>query len=356
REDFLLDLSSYYSDLEFRHRLSPFGANDLTYGLNVRFYTDETEGSEVFHFDPADRSLMFYRGFIHDEISLIEDVLMLTLGSRFEENEQVGFNALPTARLLWSLSDRFSVWGGVSYTTGSPSRVYDDLSLNYFSFQDAESGLPVLIRTTGNDALDSEALVAYETGIWAEPSESLYLSAVAYYFRYDDVINNTMGEASILAHESGLSYLLVPFPYANELEADSVGFEIALDWSFNKTIQIGATYGFLQIDARPNDSGDLDFVEDAPKHNATLRGHFLVGYAVEADVIVRSVHELSRSDIDSYIEGDARLAWFPGGNWELSLIGRNLFDSRHSELRSSVFTMPLSYIGRSAFLEVAYKY
>ncbi|MCC6220487.1 MAG: TonB-dependent receptor [Deltaproteobacteria bacterium] len=357
REDFLLDLSSYYSDLEFRHRLSPFGANDLTYGLNVRFYTDETEGSEVFRFDPADRSLMFYRGFIHDEISLIEDVLMLTLGSRFEENEQVGFNALPTARLLWSLSDRFSVWGGVSYTTGSPARLYDDIRLNVAAFPEPESGLPAIVQVQGNRDFDSEKLLAYEVGAWMEPLEKLYASVTGFYFRYDDYLSaNHPGTPEVIFDEVLGPYLLIPLPYDNEISADSIGAEVALDWELRDWINLSASYSYFLLTAQSVGMANAELVEDNPRNSFSVRSHIDVLPTVELDGILRWVDTARNSAIGRYAEVDLRLAWLFRQNMELELIGRNLLDKRHDELGALVFSTPLSEISRSVFLRLGYTF
>jgi iron complex outermembrane receptor protein len=248
RNDQLLDLSAYYSEIEARHRFQPIDRNELTYGLNFRFYTDSTTGSDTLAFQPESRSLEYYRGFFNNETEIVKDVLKLTLGSRFEQNQQVGFAALPTARILWNVNEKFSLWGSVSRAQGTPSRVYDDLRVNVVGFEEPESGLPAIAQVVGNRDLFSEKLTAYEIGSWSEPVKKLYVSATAFYFDYSSIINNpTPGDPLLSANAAGDPFIVVPFPYENGLSARSFGLELTADWHITDWYSLVSTYSMMYI-------------------------------------------------------------------------------------------------------------
>ena len=362
RKDFTLEYFAYYSDIEFRHRYKLNGRNDLTYGANVRFYFDNTEGSDSFVFDPENRSLEFYRLFFHDEITLIPEELTLTIGSRFEQNAQVGFNVLPTARLLWSVNEKVSVWSSFSYTTGNPTRFYDNATFTPDATVDPTTGLPVLLPLIGNTDVDTEELLAYEIGIWAEPAEDLYVSATAFYFSYDDLISR--GAGMPFPNLTGpVPFIVAPLNIGNELEADSVGFELAMDWSATDSMTFSATYSLINIDVDGENIADIvsiNLIDSAPQHTATIRGHFDLTKSLETDLVLRYVDKVPNTfrvpEVDSYFTVDLQARWFITPNLDLKVIGRNLVEDGHEEFSSVSFNTPLSEVERSVFGELRYTF
>jgi iron complex outermembrane receptor protein len=357
RKDFLLDLNAYYSELEMRHRFHPSESHDLTYGANFRFYTDSTNGSDTLSFDPASDALQYYRAFIHDDITLIPDFMTFTLGSRFEQNEQVGFNVLPNARLLISPNDRLSFWGAVSYTVGNPARVYDDVRLNLTAFPEPQTGLPAIVQALGNDNLKSEKLTAYELGIWAEPVKQVYISLTGFYSRYNDVANNVAKDPiPVLDNPTTGPYLLIPLPYTNELRAESIGAELTVDWKTTDWLTLESSYSHLQFTSGPDSSQDRDIVRNYPKQSASFRAHFTISPTIEFDTIARYVDRLPRFQIPSYWEGDVRFSWHVRQNLELEIFGRNLFHNSHQEFGQYVFDTPASDVQRSVFSRINYTF
>lgn len=356
RNDQLLDLSAFYSEIEARHRLQPLAGNELIYGVNFRAYTDSTTGSETLNFQPDGRSLQYYRAFFANDTDLVKDVLKLTLGSRFEQNQQVGFAFLPTARLLWNVNERVSLWGAVSRAQGTPSRVYDDINLNVAGFQEPESGLPAIAQVVGNRDLLSEKLTAYEIGSWSEPIKKLYVSATAFYFDYSSLINNpTAADPYLSATGAGDPFVVIPFPYENGLTARSFGAEFTADWHVTDWYSLVSSYSMINIKANPSDSADKDFVEDSPRSIASMQHRFSFN-PFEFDAILRYVGERPKSGIDSYFEADARFGWKVRQNLDLDIIGRNLLDSRHDEFGPLVFQTPQSYVERSVFVMARYSF
>ena len=61
-------------------------------------------------------------------------------------------------------------------------------------------------------------------------------------------------------------------------------------------------------------------------------------------------------DIDSYLELDARLAWRPQDNIELSISGRNLLEQRHAEFVGELGDIPATEIERSVYGELRWSF
>ena len=56
-----------------------------------------------------------YSGFVQDEITLIEDKLRLTVGSKLSHNKFTGLEIQPNTRLLWKPYERHSAWISLSH-------------------------------------------------------------------------------------------------------------------------------------------------------------------------------------------------------------------------------------------------
>lgn len=71
---------------------------------------------------------------------------------------------------------------------------------------------------------------------------------------------------------------------------------------------------------------------DSMQYALTARGsRFDLGEELELDLHLRGVDELTVQPVPAYVELDARLAWYPLENFEISLAGRNLLHERHPE-------------------------
>jgi len=116
RDELLFHETRDTVDLEFQHRF-PLGArHDLIWGVDTRVTIDALNkiNSPTLVFEPRRRTDHLVSGFIQDQIALIHDRLMLTLGSKFEHNSFSGFEAQPNARLVYSPNAWNRVWTAVS--------------------------------------------------------------------------------------------------------------------------------------------------------------------------------------------------------------------------------------------------
>jgi len=69
-----------------------------------------TDGGFAVSFPPsAHRHPQLFSAFVQDQITLVEDTLSLTLGSKFEHNDHTGFEVQPTARFLWTPGKHFEI-------------------------------------------------------------------------------------------------------------------------------------------------------------------------------------------------------------------------------------------------------
>ena len=116
-------------DVDFQHRFQTLGQQEIIWGLGFRYIDDDTDAGTVMRLSPENRSDKIYSVFFQDEISLIDEQLILTLGTKVEHNSYTGFEYQPSARLLWKPFDKQSLWGSVSRAVRVPSRMEQDAVL-----------------------------------------------------------------------------------------------------------------------------------------------------------------------------------------------------------------------------------
>lgn len=57
-----------------------------------------------------------------DEITLVEDYLSVTVGTKFEHHEYTGLEVQPSVRTVWTPNERQPIWAAVSRAVKTPSR------------------------------------------------------------------------------------------------------------------------------------------------------------------------------------------------------------------------------------------
>jgi iron complex outermembrane receptor protein len=80
-------------------------------------------------------------------------------------------------------------------------------------------------------------------------------------------------------------------------------------------------------------------------------------HSLEFDLWLRYVDSLPAQGIPSYLTFDARLGWRPFEGLELSVVGQNLWDPQHPEMKPEVFVpMPALEVERGVYGKVTWKF
>jgi len=339
-------------DLDFQHRFRFGNRQDIVWGVGYRFSQDNIRNSFSFTFDPETRSMPLYSGFVHDEITLIEDRLRLTVGSKFSHNIYTGLEVQPTARLLWKPRERHSVWTSWSRAVRTPSRGENDARLNS-KFVPSRNTLAAIFSDHG---YESEVVYSYELGYRFSPSENLSVDTALYYNNYDKYRTIELGTPFL---ES--THYVSPSTADNEAGLESFGAEVSVDLRPVDWWHLKASYSYQQILMHLNKSSSdtiSETVEGTTPHNQFfLRSSFDLPWNTELDLSPRYADNLPALEVDSYVELDARLAWKPLKNLEISLIGQNLLDNNHSEyVQDSIISTGSIEIERSVFAKIEWKF
>ncbi len=363
------DFSVNTFDVDFQHRF-PFGDRQkviwgAAYRLNEGLFKGTATGFDR-GFSTQPDSLFVQRNlfsaFLQDEIKIVADRLLLTLGSKIEHNEYTGFEYQPTARLLWTPTSRQSVWAAVSRAVRTPSFSENEINISPLPIPRA-GGRALFPRIIRDRDLDSEEVLAYELGWRAQASDTFSFDAALFFNRYDRLSVTAPGTPTLDAKSGAL---LLPLNRTNGADADTYGVELAATWNAAKWWRLYGQYTFLKMDIHadqklpPASRSGAEVAAGegkSPQNQFYIRSSFDLPGHLELDVIGRCADNLAgfTPAIKSYATMDARLAWKPRPNLELAIVGENLLDDHHPESGTSALVRsPLVEVERSVYGKVTF--
>jgi len=342
-------------DLDFQHRFNLLDRNDIVWGANYRFGHDKLLGRKIqngttpFNLNPVSVDDQVFSGFIQDELTLIDNKLWLTIGSKFEHNDYSGFEGQPSARVMWAPHTQHRLWAGVSRAVRTPSRAEQGLTAFTGVIPPNQTlPFPVEIITKGSPNFMSEEVISYEAGYRTSFSKSVSLDVTGF---YNDYRNLRQGAQEAL-DLSGLPFgqpVVAPLSFTNGLKAKTYGIEIASVWQMLEWWRWDLSYSWLHMKLEASDS----ITPVSPQQRVSLRGALSPWDDIDMDFWFRYVDtnfpviERGRvsdssgaSSIKPYVTLDLRVAWRPHKNIELSLVGQNLLAQTHLEYLNENQTLP----------------
>lgn len=334
-----------------RHRLG--ARNEITWGLGVRSsLAHEIEVVSGLSFSPPFRNDMLYSGYLQDDITLIEKFLTLELGSKLLKTNYTGFEAQPSARVLWTPTANQSVWTAFTHAVRTPSDSEEDFYL-LGNTGLTVNGLTFLARFNANNDFRPEQMNGYELGYRRLLGTKFYIDLAGFYNRYHDLFDEEFAGPIFLEDSPEPPHYLLPARFGNGLMGYTKGVEVAPQWSPAKFWRLTGSYSFLHMNiGRAPGSGDVgSFPEingSSPQHQVTLQSDFDLSKTVQLDLGYRYVSGLPYFNISGYSTGNARLAWRFTPRMEISMVGENLLQPYHFEYGGEPGS-PLVGIKRSAY-------
>jgi iron complex outermembrane recepter protein len=256
--------------------------------------------------------------FAQDTVTLVDDRLFFTVGSKFDNNNVTNFEYQPTAKLAYTPDEKTSLWGAITRAVRTPS----------------------LKERTNSSGLQSEDMMAYEVGYRRQATDKYFWELAAFFNRYNNLIAET----------------LIPIGGGvNVGKADTYGFEYNATYQASPTWRLTGSYTFL-----------IEYLEmpapytyslpagNNPRNMFYLQSGWDMGHDVTLDVMFRYVDSLAVG-VDKYFVGDVRLAWRPTRRLELSVVGQNLFDGPHYEA-VSVQGISATQVEPSVYGMVSWRY
>jgi iron complex outermembrane receptor protein len=321
------------ADVQVRHSLPlhllPI-KQEVTYGIEYREVSSELAPARSIVWSQPGRDDQTFSAFVQTDLHLIDNVLTLTMGSKLDHNDYTGFEIQPSARLLWKIDSKNSVWCSASRAVREPDIADFD----------------VAGAISGNPNLKSEVLKAYELGYRVQPMEELSFDISCFYNDYDNLIEEFIPPGSFV-------------PVGSQFQkAQTYGVEPSFIAQIEPWWKLTGSYSLLETHT-DNSGVPFGFTYLTPPEEApgptdqfSLRSSFDLPDHVSIDVGGRFVDKIAGAN--GYFAADVRVAWKPTPNWELSVVGQNLLDANHVEAPGNLGNE--AYVGPEVYGKVVFKF
>ena len=338
-------------DIDFQHHLSLGSRNDLVWGLGTRAIDSNYGQGYAFQILPHHRLDGLYSAFVQDELKLTTS-LSLTVGSKFEHNAFTGFEFQPSAQLVWTPSNRQTVWASVSRALREPSALDA-------GFIDETAAFPVgrtfgVVAIVGNPNIASEELRDLEAGYRIMPVKQVSFDVTGFESNYRN-LESSIAEAPYFDAQNGTPYLVLPNMVVNTGRLRSYGAEFFANWQAADHWRISPGYSYLHLDQVGN-AGLNPEPGTSPNHQFQVRSQADLPHHLEWDNTVGYVSKLSVGTVPAYVRFDTRLGWRTGESVEWSVVGQNLLTPRHAEFSNTVYPADFTLVERSFFGKVTFRF
>ncbi len=346
-------VDTYDSDLQYRFALG--NRQDVMWGLGYRYEPEFIGVTPDITFMPATRRDQLVNTFLQDEITLVEDRLKLTLGTKVEHNDYTGFELEPGGRVAWTPDERQTVWASVSRALRTPAPIDTNIRFDNTVTSAGPNGPLVVARVLGNPDLDSEELIAYEIGYRVKPLANLSLDLTAYYNDYHGLATYAVSSAAVELVPPP-PHLAVGYTPSNAQAGGAYGTEIAVQWRVLDSWKLIAAYTWLEIELKPPGIAPTSVTEgDNPKNQFQVRSYLNLPHDLEFNAAMYYVDHLPDKNIEAHMRVDLGLTWHVTPAVELSVWGQNLIQPSHAEFTS--YTTPvLTEIPRSVFGKLVWRF
>jgi len=337
-------------DIDFIDRFELGGSNLLSVGAGLRwipFNVIPTVAGEGLV--PPTGLDHIYTGFLQDEIRLGQTV-NLTLGAKLQQNNYSGFDALPSGRLLWSPSDRQSLWAGITHSVTNPSDIEEN-----FLLQGITPSL--VIQVLGNHNFNSENVLGYELGYRGTVNAHLYFDVSGFWNQYSQL--QSFGP-EVLSQSGGTTYVTIQ--YTNQISGSASGFEVAPQLAIGSAWRLNLAYSFLNSNfqaAGPtsniSSTGSVSTYDgSSPKHQVVLQSMVDLPWKFQFDQTYRFLSALPAQKVPAYQTADLHLSRPLGGNLLIEAVGQNLFQPHHYEWGTGDLSQPLVGIERAGYIRLSF--
>jgi len=298
-------------------------------GSPIGSVVNVTDTADVF-VPEKDREV--YYAYIQDEWNINAD-FFLTAGLRFDHYSDFGSTANPRLALVWNLSYDTTT----KFLYGRAFRPPSFAEL--FNINN-----PVAL---GNANLDPETIDTYEWAFDFHPLGDFNTRVNLYYHKMKDIIQFTPDAAPATSTTA-----------QNTAEQIGHGIEWEVTWKINEILKLSGNYA----NQRTRDKSTNESVGHAPQQQIYSKLNWRALPELNAAAQINWVADRkriandSRPTVNNYTTLDFTLRYTIKSNWELSLIGKNIFDANVREPSPAPGSIPndLPLAGRSVFFEVRY--
>jgi iron complex outermembrane receptor protein len=331
---------------------------DITWGAELRNMDMVTKGTLVGSFTPADSVENQWSTFVQDEITVIPSRLQLTGGLRLQENKYTGVEVQPDARLLWTPTQKNSIWFAASRAIHGVS--LDDVGLRFIAQAfPGPGGITEAVTIFGNPASQDEAENSFQAGYRTQVSSKLDLDLTGYFNIHSHISGATTG-TPFIENDPGGPVVIIPLTFNNLVSGETHGLEMAANWRPLSFWRLSGGYTWLNGSFRDDSPGATGNptagILNSPHHELSIRSDLDLPHKFQVDAAFYYVGSLNVDGVQAYPRLDLRLGWKFMEREELSLVGQNLLSPRHLEFNEQNGPFNGSLVKRSVYAKWTFQF
>lgn len=358
-------------DLDFQHRFVWWDRHNVNWGLGYRVSRDRFGNTEFASLRDTETAKQLFGGFLQDDITVIENTLTLTLGSKLQHNDFTGFEVQPSIRAAFTPDSWNVFWASISRAVRIPSRFENNGQLRGGlvppNSEFNPSPYPGFTIPVGGPQYQAEKLLAYELGYRFKPDLDISLDVALFYNDYTQARGIDFSSPSTQFHAGENPYYDGDGTIANSMKAQSYGMEWLLNWKPFYWWTAELAYSYIKTDFQSL-RGPRNFSSENgynPQHQLSFRSSFQPAETIDLDFWYRYVDDLPlnplatsvvREKVPGYSTMDARLAWRPINGLEVSITGQNLLEGRHVEFEQEALSPPRTSVPRSVYFKLDWRF
>lgn len=353
-------------DVDFQNRTQIGSRNDIVWGAGYRFTSDGATsilsenqalltGGMYVSLNPANMQFSLFSGFVQDEITLSKSV-SLTAGTKVEHNAFSGPEVEPTLRILWTPTNKATVWAAASRSVRQPSRIETAIAVDFVPLPLAP-GVDLYTHIAPNPNIASETAMTYEAGYRVIPASRISVDLATFYTDYRDLHVDNPGSLTVTQAPSG--YLLnIPATFGATGSARNFGSEIVVTTNVMSRWKLAGNYSWLNdrgnlglrgnlpqqlsafmpvsaaaalTDSLSVSAGSSLIAGSTPNNAFSVQSYFDLTRKWNFDQSVYFVGALSDARVPAYTRVDLHTSYKVSTHLQGSIVGQNLLEPRHLE-------------------------
>jgi iron complex outermembrane receptor protein len=294
---------------------------------------------------------------VQDEISLLADRIVVTLGSQVQWDSYAGGGLQPTARVLWRFRPHERLWAATSRALRTPALIDRGIQAN-LPARLTPDGLPLLVTVVGNPMAKTENFRDGEVGYRCGIGSATTVDITAFQGHYDDLQTQEPSAPTVAFLPTPT--VLVTQQFGNLLAATTRGVEVAGRWAPTPVWHVDASY--TRFDLTPHlavtslDPNAAHEDGSAPRHQWQVRSTFTPNTRATFRVAVFRVGQLQQFGVPAYTRVDANVEWRFTPQLSLMAIGQNLLDPSHPEFSGVNSLLTATHVPRSGSLRLTWTF
>jgi iron complex outermembrane recepter protein len=323
----MVDYPFVFADLnnltiDYQKRVQTGERNEVYWSAGYQQYWDDTGKKRFLSFDPANSVYRLGDVAVRDELQLIPNRLLASVGVRIDYNSFSHFEFQPSFRFLFTPSARQSFWMALSRAVRVPSRMDRDMRID--NGAQVMPAFPVNVQVYGSPSLVAEVERSAEAGYRVQSGQRWSADASVFWSYYTQLGALALPKQLQIRWVDHTPTFWTRPTGQNAGTGRSYGGETSGTWQVTAQWRLLPSYSYL------NETGWLPpgyawlLSVSSPRHQGFVRSQFDLSRTLQFDLMARARSRNMPFNLPGALLADARLGWRPRRDVEFSVSVQNL--------------------------------